>query len=335
MRIYYYLITTLFFCMPLSLFSMQSPIKELIVQEITVVKEPICVTFRNKNQIVVASQKRIDTVDWRNNCLEHTLNSNGMFILNCLYNKKTQCIAAADNSEVILYDDKDKNIWQTTTKPNLSCTFTANDTLYVMGSGILQNSRDKTVVKIPGKQPNLYGNMLPDPKKPRIFYTERISLTESALNTIKIRDNNITFEKQILPIPSKINEDSNKPYPYAYWPTEKIVALYYIWGNYWNLYDIKNKKFIEENLECYNLAFHPKKPLLALITKEGFVFLRNIFDKTIVAQTSKPLTTVPQDSPLWEKTIDFSEDGDQLALVIVSDNTNQCFVLSNLNKATD
>lgn len=337
MRIVYNLIIPLFFSIAVPALAMQN-LESITIQEITAVKKPIFIAFRNENHLMVASQKEIYTIDWKNNKrIEPVLNPK-IDMQNCLYNKQTSSIAAIDCNDVNLYNDQNKKIWHITKAPNpISCAFTPNGTLYTMGSGILQNSHNETHSTIPGKAPYSYISVVPHPREEKVFYTAYVSLLKSALCTIKMIENaRCIFESKDLPIPSMPNKDYNQPYPYAYSPIMDIIALYYPFNNNWSLLNTETNSFIEENLECYNLAFHPKKQLLAIITKDGCVELRDILTKHIILKTAQFLTDIPLSSPLCQTTIDFSKNGDHLAFVVSAENDhNKCFVLSNLNQATD
>ena len=330
----YHLVVILVLSMSLPALSMNQ--RKITTQEITAIGKPFFVTFIDKKELMVASHEKAYVLDWKENEKIHeTINFNP-HIQNFLYDKKEKSIALMLNRSVKLYNQQTKKIGPTIEAPRpIACTFMPGNGLYVMESGKLQNTSNDAVISLPNVTLNLYDRILGHPKKECLFYIQYISKSEPVLCTIKIVGGNITFESKKLPIKPQRDDFISKLYPHAYCPINKIIAFYSTVYNTWSLYNRKNNTFIEENLKCYNLAFHPKKSLLAIITKEGFVEFRHIFNNQVIAKSDQLLANVSRYSPCWQTNIDFSEDGDQLALIIDSNYGNKCFVLSDLNQAID
>lgn len=145
----------------------------------------------------------------------------------------------------------------------------------------------------------------------------------------------ITFVEGMFPPVSSVALPKN-PDPYdivnarLHSPISKLIALYCSSSALWRLYDQTNKTTTDVPA-CCSLAFHPNKPFLGMLTKDGFVKIWNIIKQTIIGETSESLGTPEEGTGLVPQQLDFSEDGENLAVIV----NYKCFVLSNLYPKND
>lgn len=310
---------------------------EIIIRKITAVKNPFFVSPPIKDELIIASLQKIYLVNWRNNQNLREICTTDKLLYSCIFSSDNKLIAAIYGRDVCLYDQDGNKKWEIVRAPeNPSCTFTASNTLYVLSSGTVQNSKNDIVSMLSEK--NSPGDAITaHPIKEQIFYTKSLSEETSALCTINIIDDSIKLSTTELPKISHPNKFSNKPYAQAHSFTNDVIALNYPWSNQWNLYDNAKNMFIEERLAdgcCCSLAFHPNESLIALLKTDGFVEIYDFINKKTIKKTTQSLGFVKSDSSVMQNIMNFSQDGNHLAIITFipedKEYKQQCFILSNL-----
>lgn len=310
----------------------------IIIQRITAVKEPFFISAPIGERVIITSSKKAYLVNWKQNTKIRKIFTTTMALQSCTFSSDNGLIAAICGRDVYLYDQEGNKKWEIIRAPrNPSCCFTASNTLYELGSGMLQNSNNGIVNTSSSNstRDGWYGPITTHPTKEQIFYTEYISREKSALCDITIIDDRMYLIKKELPKTSQ----SNTPYAQNHSFTNDTIALNYGLDNKWNLYDTTKNIFIEERLAnglCCSLAFHPNKSLIAILKTDGFVEIYDFINKKTIKQTTQSLGPIAANSSIMQNIMNFSKDGNHLAIVAFTTQQQktsykkECFILSNL-----
>lgn len=301
---------------------------QVIIQEITAIKKPQRIGFINSYSLMIASKKGAFIVNWPDNATIETIyKNNDMFPVYCFLNSKKNAIVTSDPEQVNLYDLEGKITWKSN-KQNASTVFTPSDKLYTLSGSTLECNTGKTF-EVPGDAPFWYGIISSHPTKEKIFYTNYKPQSNSILFTVNLDEDPVITTSQELPNPS--NKSDNMTFAQLHSPCENIIALSYPLNETWTLYNPENNTFILEDIQCRTLAFHPTKSLLAMLTKDGYIELYDFKIKKTISKTTESLGQVPAWESVNERVIDFSEEGDFLAVIV----DKKCFVISNLYPKID
>lgn len=304
----------------------------IVVQRITAVDNPLRAKFLHKKNslMVAAAQDGVYEVDWQQNkttrLMIPTQDSN-----TCTINQQRDAVAAMNyqgrQSTTYLYDvNKEKITWQLTLSNNPSSpthTFTQSGKLCVVeNQGIIHCSNGKSY-DLPRTEPGLITHVVADSTEEKLVFTQYANNEKSALKTVALDTNPISITKDFIKNvpPTKENPVGDTLETKKYSPISKLVACHFYFNNFWFIYDFAKKDFIEKTTKlfknCCTLAFHPKnESQLALLTKDGFVEIYDFLKNETVKRTNYSLLIPTPDSPIAQSDIDFSEDGEKLAVTL-------------------
>lgn len=303
----------------------------ITIREITAVPQPGLSAFLKNNRAAIGNKEGWNIVDIQNNTIIKSITPG---INRIITNKKRNLIASESGETCFLYDTKNNGpLWQHNIDFLARCTFTADDTLWVLNdNGTLFNNQGK---EYPLKNAQYTSSRLcSHPTKKQIFYilevyTEKDGLTKDTLYIANLEGHTPSVTSIPLPFRQFYNTFSNQALPAEHSPLGSIIALYYPCDNCWSLYNYENKETFGDSdlIGCLNLAFHPTKPIIAMIMKNNLLKLYNFQTQKFVAQSS-----IPEEPSLMcgiiQRTIDFSPDGKKLIFTP----KNKCFV-ADINPA--
>lgn len=320
----------------------KAPIHQAIaIQEVTAIERPWQVSsLKDKNTVLVSSPNGSYIVDWKENKKTADIFT-GKICPETFTNPQKNAVVVKLWGEGIrgktqLYDINTKKVmWEESydTNPAFgpSCTFTPSGNLYMVTmDGNVHGSNGKFYYNLDIAS-DWKGLITSDSTEEKIFFVK----TELVEKELKSSLSTITFDKDMFPSVSSVALPKN-PDQYdivnarLHSPTSKLIALYCSSSAIWKLYDQTNKTTIDMQ-DCSSLAFHPNKPFLGMLTNNGFVRIWNIIKQMTIAETNESLGTPEQGSGIVGQQLDFSEDGEDLAVIV----NYKCFVLSNLYPQND
>jgi len=311
--------------------------QEIVIKEITAISNPNQVSsLNNNNALLISNPEGIYTVDWKENKKTDDILT-GKYTFGILPNKQKTAVVVTPIEEGIsirckkqLFDIETKKlIWEDNFDINPSFepsgTFTRSGNLYmVKGDGNIHCSNGKYYYAREAGT-GYKGIITSDPTEEKIFFVK----TDNIANQLKSSLCTTTFNEDLFPQVSSVelpkNSTDDIPYARLHSPISKLIALCYPLSIIWNIFD-QSKKIATDVPDCCLLAFHPNKPFLGILTKDGFVEIRDVIKQTIMAKTNESLGTPKDGTAANEGLIDFSQDGENLAVIV----NNKCFVLSNL-----
>lgn len=334
----------------------QKPIhRDIVVQRITAITNPLRANFlHKKHSLMIASKGGIHEVDWKQDkpirCIIPMQDFN-----TCCINQQRNAVAGMNydslgKTTTYLYDvNKEAITWQQTFANNPSfptCTFTPSGNLYVVDNhGDIHCSNNKSYV-LPKTEQGLITNVVADNTEEKIIFAQYINDERSILKTVTFNADQTLITKSFVKNAPHTKEDPSEDTPKTkkHSPIQKLVACHFYLNNFWFLYDHTNATFIEKTTElskdCCSLAFHPKNASqLALLTKKGFVKIYDFRKNETISETRNSLWVSTSNSRITQSDIDFSEDGENIAVVIgtkrYDKNNNILFILSNLYSKKD
>jgi hypothetical protein len=334
---FYSLLAISFLSPSIFLFSAE-PMRKVVPIEVTAIIQPFCASFIDANTLFIGARTGGHLVKWRENIKDRTVFTDNCGSY-CFPNTKKDKVIFSNQDSVTMYDLKGTKLWQIPGSLQ-SCVFTSDDIAWVIDqkTNTILNSNHQDH-QLSGKTDFTYSIIAAHPRKKEFFYThahENASEIESKLYKVNLSHDGerICVDDEELPDPTKKNNIFNQPYVQAC-NQNGIIALYYPFSDSWSLYHRKDKKFIAENLcegTCSLLAFHPVNScVVAILTRDGFIKLYDMLTKSIVDITSTTLGSSHQVDSLSERLIDYSDDGNDLVVII----EKKCYVLSGLNTLPD
>jgi hypothetical protein len=315
--------------------------KAIVVQEVTAIERPWQVSsLKDKNTVLVSSPNGSYIVDWKENKKTADIFT-GKTCPETFTNPQKNAVVVKQWGQGIrgktqLYDIETKNVmWEESydTNPAFgpSHVFGASGKLYLVtmdGNAHCSNGKFYYSNDI---QSDWKGIITSDSTEEEIFFVK----TELVEKELKSSLCTITFVEGMFPLVSSVALPKN-PDQYdlvnarLHSPISKLIALYCSSSAIWKLYDQTNKTTTDVQ-NCCSLTFHPNKPFLGMLTKGGFIEIRDIIKQTIVSKTNKSLGTPESGTGLVGQQLDFSQDGENLAVIV----NYKCFVLSNLYPKND
>jgi len=290
-----------------NMFTMDLP---LTVRKVTAVEEPILTGLLHNKNAVIANSSGYHIVDTNDNAIIHSILCHPFrFALN----KKKSLIGIQTFEKFLVYDTITNSItWKLDYDPSFdSSVFTANNIFWVLKeNGTMINNLGKEYL-IPSSNT---GNTCccSHPTKEKIFYTTSIALQKNLLCRINLKEGNPTITQSILPDRLPCNLIDNEPITKIHSYQGNILAFYWPIDRNWSLYDHEKQEEICKLPQCNNLALHPNKHILAMITADGLLQIYNFKEDKILDQLNMENTPYPSTTPLNEITMDFSLDGKQL-----------------------
>ena len=305
--------------------------QEITIKELTAIEKPTRVAFlRNKNTAMMANENGVYEVDCKKDEKIADMVT-GYYPMFCFPNQQRDAVALFNLQKVKLYDVNKKTIsWErpVTFKNNFppSCAFTRRCLYLIETDGTVYNNLGQTYNIPEASTQGWKGIITTDSIKDKVVFTKYVDESTSALCTINFDEEPVTVTRN--------GTLANKPwdFPNAQCRSliSKLIAICYPLTCIWNIYN-ETDKAVTDVPNCCLLTFHPTKQHLAILTKDGFVEIRDILKQTIIAKTNESLGTPKLATAANERVIDFSEDGENLAVIV----NEKCFVLSNLYSAND
>lgn len=320
----------------------KAPIHQaIVIQEVTAIERPWQVSsLKDKNTVLVSSPNGSYIVDWKENKKTADIFT-GKTNPGTFPNPQKNAVVITPWGEGIrqktqLYDIETKKVmWEESYDMNPSFgpsyTFAPSGNLYLVtmdgnvhgSNGKFYYSRDIAS--------DWKGIITSDSTEEEIFFVK----TELVEKELKSSLCTITFDKDMFPSVSSVALPKN-PDQYdvvnarLHSPISKLIALYCSSSALWRLYD-QTDKTTTDVPDCCSLAFHPNKPFLGMLTNKGFVKIWNTIKQITIAETNESLGSPEAASGLVGQQLDFSEDGENLAVIV----NYKCFVLSNLYPEND
>ena len=336
MRIFARLMPLLVICISSFIMSAQQDLvaKKILsnVREITAIKQPCRVGFFYNNNLMVANHMNAYVVDPQQNKIIREMNFSDRCPLTCMLDNKRERIVVADLKNAGLYDKKGRVIYKpVSSTADASYVFAASGILYTMH---LQDKQEKQLPLVENTRNGLqyelpetvnwspYAIIAAHPFEEKIFCTSHSVVEGQWLNEITIKKTGLKIDTQRL---AKPHSSFTIIHAHQHSPTCGIMAFYYPDVPGWKLYNRLTQKFITKKpLSGHLLAFHPYIPsLLALLDKDGLLSLYDIDKNMITATTQEPLDTPELIASLNEQLIDFSRDGNHIAVIV----NDRCFVI--------
>jgi WD40 repeat protein len=303
------------------------------IKEITAVANPLYINFTNEPHIITITEKdNIFYIDWKQNKRIRTIPLSA-YPLSCFTNSQKDMIAITAVEKVTLLKMRERTIQDIPTKYNpwlSASTFTPNNTLYTIeGNGEI-HSNPKTN-NLPTVESDYRCTITSHHTKEEIYYIDTVRKTDTIPAQLSSQLSTLHLDEKPIRISScELPELSAKPGNLArllfYSSIGDLIAFYYPWENMWSIYNVIDKKIIKELPRCSVLTFHPKKLIAAILTKKGYIKLYDLEKDRKISETNISSGTPPDMQALNPKCIDFSPDGEYLAVTV----NDQCFVLSNL-----
>lgn len=312
--------------------------QSIVTKEITAISQPRQVSsLKGGNTLLVSNVEGSFIVDWQTNQKTSDLLI-GKYQIGTFPNKQKNAVVAVPccdgiTGKIQLFDIESKQLkWECETELNPyfdpSYTFAQNGDLYVVkGDGNMRCSNGQFYYSRDA-QTGYKGIITTHPSEEKIFFTK----VENIAGKLKASLGTIKFNKPLFPdvsfdeLPENLDADNDRPYAQAHSSIGEIIALCYASTPLWVLYNQITKQIVRNLPNCRLLAFHPNKPLSAMLTKDGFVEISDINTGDIIAKTEKPFEAPSPAEAVNQRLIDFSEDGENLAVIV----NDKCFVLSNL-----
>lgn len=310
----------------------KSPIHQKItIKELTAIEKPTRIAFlKDQNTVMMANENGVYEVDCKKDEKIGDIATaySPMF---CFPNQQRDAVALFGLQKVELYDVNKKTVsWEHpfTFKKNFppSCAFTQRCLYLIETDGTVYNNLGQTY-NIPGASTREWkGIITADNIKDKIVFTKYVDESTSALCTINFDEEPVTVTCD----GTLENKIWDLPYAQCRSLISKLIAICYPLTCVWNIYN-ETDKAVTDVPNCCLLTFHPTKQHLAILTKDGFVEIRDILKQIIIAKTNESLGTPNLATAANERLIDFSADGENVSVIV----NNKSFILSNLYPKND
>lgn len=232
-------------------------------------------------------------------------------------NKTRNLVGIQALNKFLVYDVHAKTTtWQLDIDATFSASaFTPNNIFWILkDDGTILNNLNKEYTLANGQGTNLY--CCPHPTKEEIFYTQDNGSDQTYLCTINVEQDQPTLTKTLLPSREPSNLYSNQPATQLHSQEGSTIAFYWTFDGNWSLYNHEKQQEICKLPDCNNLALHPTKPVVGMITKDGVLQLYNFETNTLLAESPMKTQPYPSTTPLNKITMDFSLDGTQLIFIL-------------------
>lgn len=305
--------STYFFCM-----DAPSGPDPIVIRELTIVHQPWLAGFLAGNKALLGNHSGYNIIDIDEN---KTIVHIPLLALRFVTNQNKSLIGFQTRDKFLIYNvNLGTSTWESSISQGEtihSSVFTADDRFWILQNGMVQSDHGDSFI-VPETK-NITLNVSCDPTEKKIFFTHEKKITKNFFCQIALNQKKPIVHSIELPHRLLANVTDNRPQVTLHSPVADVVGLYYAFDGNWSLYNYK-KKIIRIIAECKNLAFHPTRPIVALLMVNKTLQLYDFAKETIINKAK--IDERPYTSGLNQRSMDFSLNGKQLIFIL----KDQCFL---------